>query len=180
MKEINLRELIEDVISKFSQNRTGLKPLVFATIPPDLPQVYWEDERLERFVKYFLYHALLTHNPERPLHIIVHERTKLADLEGFVGVSPLYWIQLRIQGYGSSMIESMVKEIFNDYGYRCEEWIGLEGSDAQLAIFSPSQKGHPKMVFCSDASRAMQRCDFLIPVSERQLLPSFADPSKKT
>jgi hypothetical protein len=77
------------------------------------------------------------------------------------------------------MIESMVEEIFNDLRYRCEEWIGLEGSDAQLAIFSPAQRGQPKMVFCLDAGKAMRRCDFLIPISERRLLASFADPGKK-
>jgi nucleotide-binding universal stress UspA family protein len=51
------------------------------------------------------------------------------------------------------MIESMVEEIFNDLCYRCEEWIGLEGSDAQLAIFSPAQRGQPKMIFCSMRAR---------------------------
>lgn len=99
-----------------------------------------------------------------PIHIIVQERTRLGDLEGFVGVSPLYWVQLRIKGSGSGMIERMVEEIFDDLGYRCEERVGLEGSAVQLAVFSPVKEVQPKMGFCFDGSRAMRRCDFLIPV----------------
>jgi hypothetical protein len=37
--EIDLKELIEDVITKFSRNRTGPKPRVLAKISPDLPLI---------------------------------------------------------------------------------------------------------------------------------------------
>jgi len=179
MEQIDLGELVEGVILKFSQNRTGAKPTIFAKIPPDLPPILWQDEGLEKFIKHFLYHALLVNNPEMPIQVWVHERSKLTDLEGFVGVSPLCWIQLRIEGYGPGMIESVVEEVFGDLGYRCEEWIGLEGSHAQLGIFSPVEKGEPKMVLCIDAIRSMWKCDFLIPVSEKLLLPSLSSPRKK-
>lgn len=178
--QVDLRSLIEDVILKFNQNRTGPKPIIFATIPPDLRRVYWDDDGLERFVKYFLYHALLTNSPEKPIHIIVHERTQLVDLEEFVSVAPPYWVQLRIQGDGSGVILSMVEEIFDDLGYRCEEWVAVEGCGAQLGIFRPTHKEVPKMVFCVDAGRAMRCCDFLIPVPEAELQPSLVPPRKNT
>ncbi|TMA12000.1 MAG: hypothetical protein E6J89_06080 [Deltaproteobacteria bacterium] len=179
MKEINLGEVIEGVISKFCRNRTGPRPRLLAKIPPNLPYLSWQDDGLERFIKHFLYHTLLMNDPETPVQVIVHERTSLADLEDFVGVYPAYWIQLRIQGHGSGMIESVVEEVFSDLGYRCEEWIGVEGSSAQLAIFSPLDREEPKMVFCVDTVKGIWKCDFLIPVSDRLFLPSFSSPRKK-
>ena len=179
MEKIDLGEFIEEVMFKFNQNRIGAKPTVLAKIPPDLPHIFWHDDGLEKFIKAFLYDALLMNNPEMPVRIIVHERTRLTDLEGFVGVSSLYWIQLRIEGHGPGMIQNHVEERLNELGYRCEEWVGVEGSHAQLAIFTPLEKNGPKMVFCIDVVRTMWKCDFLIPISEKLLLPSFSSPRKK-
>jgi hypothetical protein len=177
--EINLRELVQDVILKFSRNRTGPKPRVLATIPPALPLISWHDNDLETFIRQFLYHALLVNNPDRPIQVSVHERSKLTDLERFVGAFPLSWIQLRIEGHGPGMIESVIEEVFGDLGYCCEEWLGIEGSHAQLGIFSPLKKEEPKLVLCIDLNGPMWKCDFLIPVSDRLLLPSFSSRSKK-
>lgn len=151
--KIDLATIVEDVVFKFTENHTGPKPRVFAKIPPDLPLVLWEDDGPERFSRYFLYEVLLRSNPEIPVHIMVDRRIKLKDLEDFVRLSPLYWIQLRVQAYGGGMVESVVEEVFHDVGYRCEEWVGIKGSSAGLAIFCPAEKDEPKMVFCIDAVR---------------------------
>jgi hypothetical protein len=158
----------------------GIKPTVFVVIPPNLPLILWQDSSLERLLKVLLYDALLTNNPEKPIHVLVHERTRLTDLEGFVGVSPLYWIQLRIQGSGPGAMDNLVEERFKELGYRCEEWVGVEGSNAQLAIFSPAGKSEPKMVFCFDINKAIQRCDLLIPVPERMHHPYHLSPPKSS
>ena len=171
MEQIDMGELVERVVVKFSQNRMGIKPTVFVVIPPSLPLILWQDSSLERLLKVLLYDALLTNNPEKPIRVLVHERTRLTDLEGFVGVSPLYWIQLRIQGSGPGAMDNLVEERFKELGYRCEEWVGVEGSSAQLAIFSPAGKNEPKMVFCFDINKTIQRCDLLIPVPERMHQP---------
>jgi len=179
MAQIDLEEVVEGVISKFSRNRIGPKPRILAKIPPDLSPIFWQDDGLEKFVKQFLYHALLANNPDVPVLVMMHERARLADLESFVGVSPLCWIQLRIEGHGSGMIDSVVEEVFRDLGYHCEEWVGVEGSNTQLAIFSPREKEEPKMVLCFDIVKFMWKCDLLIPVADRLLLLSFSSPRKK-
>lgn len=177
--ERNLKGLIDDVICKFRRNRVGPQPKILVKMPPDLPLVFWDDDGLDRFIKTFLYHALLVNNPETPVHILVHERSRLTDLENFVRMSPLCWIQLRIEGHGPGMIESVAEEIFKDHGYRCDEWVGVEGSDSQLAIFSPVEKKEAKLVLCFNVARSLWKCDFLIPVSENLLLPASSGARRK-
>jgi hypothetical protein len=177
--ETNLKGLIDNVICKFRRNRTGPQPKVVVKIPVDLPLLFWYDDGLERFIKNFLYHALQVNNPEMPVHILVHQRNRLTDLEGFVGVNPLFWMQLRVEGHGPGMIESAVEEIFDGLGYRCEEWVGVEGSQSQLAIFKPIKKSEPKLVLCIESAKNVWKCDFLVPVSDSLLLPWSPDERKK-
>jgi hypothetical protein len=177
--ETNLRGLIDDVICKFRRNRVGPQPRILLKIPPELPLIAWHDDGLDRFVKTFLYHALMVNDPEMPVQILVHERSRLTDLESFVKVSPLCWIQLRIEGRGPGMIESVAEEILQDHGYHCEEWVGVEGSDSQLAIFSPVEKTEAKLVLCFNVARSLWKCDFLIPVSESLLLPLSSSARRK-
>jgi hypothetical protein len=177
--ETNLRRLIEDVICKFRRNRTGPQPKILIKIPGDLPLILWQDDGLQRFIKNFLYHALLVNHPETTIQILIHQRNRLEDLENFVGVFPMGWLQMRIEGHGPGMIESAVEEIFETLGYRCEEWVGVAGSESQLAIFKPREKDEPKLVLCIDTGKSSWKCDFLIPVSENLLLPSSAGERKK-
>lgn len=164
MKEMNFENLIEEVVVKFNQNRMGIKPRVFVTIPSEIPLIFWHDNGLERCLRAFLYDALLMSNPETALQIAVHTRIRLKDLEEFVGVEPLCWIQVRIAGYGLPMWERMIEDSFKEHGYHCEEWVGVEDSEAQLAIFRPDDRSETKMVFCIDSTSAMRKCDLLIPV----------------
>jgi len=177
--ETDLRELIEGAISKFSRNRTGPGPKIMAEIPTELPRIFWQDDALAKFIKCFLYHALVANSPELPIQVSVHARSRLTDLEGFVGVFPLCWIQLRILGHGPSMTDGVVEELFSEFGYRCEEWVGVQDSEAQLAIFSPLEKEGPKMVFCVDGVRTTWKCDLLIPASEQLLLPAASSARRK-
>jgi hypothetical protein len=179
MKEIDLGELIEDVILKFNQNRTGTKPTVFLTIPAELPHICWQDDGLERFIRALLYDVLLMDNPGAPIRVTVHRRARLKDLESFVKVDPLCWIQLSIAGRGLRVLENLVEDRFKELGYCCEEWIGVQGSCAQLAIFCAAEEEAPKMIFCVDATQFSQKWDLLIPVQERLLLPSYSTSHKK-
>jgi hypothetical protein len=179
MKDIDLAEVIEDVISKFSQNRAGTKPTVFVTIPPELPHIHWRDDGLEKFIRALLYDALLMDNPEAPIRVTVRRRARLKDLQGFIGINPLCWIQLSIAGRGLRLLENLVEDRFKELGYCCEEWIGVQGSGAQLAIFCAAAEGAPKMVFCVDATQFSQKWDLLIPVLERLLLPFHSSSHKK-
>ena len=171
MHEVDLNGLIAQAMARFSENRAGPRPSVRAKLPPGLPVIPWRDESLGRFIKRFLYHALTANHPDMPVRVTVNERRHLSDIEAFVRLYPLCWIQLRIEGHGPGMSDSLVEELFRDFAYRCEEWVGVEGSDAQLAIFSPADEGGPKIVFCADVAKPTWKCDLLIPVSEDLLLP---------
>jgi hypothetical protein len=73
--------VIQDAISRFSQNRTGDKPPVFVTLAPTFTQVPWQNQTAEDFVRRFTYETLLTEvaptNPLPPSHISGWPRCKL-------------------------------------------------------------------------------------------------------
>jgi hypothetical protein len=179
MKEFKLQGLIEEAIAKFAQNRSGPRPSVLAKIPPDLPLVSWRDDGLPRFIKSFLYQALTANNPETPVRISVNERARLSDLEAFVRILPLCWLQLRIEGRGPGMSDKTIEELFREFGYRSEEWVGVEGSTSQLAIFSPWGGTEPKVVFCLNTARPVWKCDVLIPVADTLMLPIASNTRRK-
>ena len=146
MERIDLGTVIQDSISKFSQNRIGDKPSVFVTLSPALTQVPWKDRTLKEFLRFFLYEALLTSDPDAPVEITLRRRSLLADLKAFVGVEPSYWIQVRISGRGLRIAENLVEDLFTEVGYQCEEWVGIDGSDGAFGNFrqhrrAPAQDG---------------------------------------
>src|SRR4051812_26389990 len=63
-------------------------------------------------------------------------------------------------GQGPCMSDKIVDDMFRDSGYRSEEWVGVEGSESQLAIFSPWKCSEPKIVFCTNVANAIWKCDF--------------------
>jgi len=165
MELIELGALIEEVVQKFSRNRIGAKPAVFVKIPPDLPYLLSGDGALEKLIRVYLYESLLMGNPDTPIHVMVHRRASLKDLEAFAGICPAYWTQLRIRVHGPYLLHNLFKEKFNEIGYGCEEWVGVENSNVQLAIFS-SPWPEAKVVFCADITKDVTKCDLLIPVLE--------------
>lgn len=178
MHEVDLNGLIAQAVARFAENRAGPRPSVRAKLPPALPIISWRDESLARFIKRFLYHALTANHPDIPVRVTVNERRRLSDLEAFVRLHPLCWIQLRIEGHGPGMSDGLVEELFREFAYRCEEWVGVEGSDAQLAIFTAVDAGERKIIFCADIAKPAWKCDLLIPVSE-QLILSASSARKK-
>ena len=166
MKEVDLGIVVHDIILKFNQQRTMARPAVLLSIPSNLSRIPWRDNSLERLVQAFLYHALLMNDPSGSVRVAVHERVKLRDLEEFLELHPFYWVQLRIEGQESPGFESVVEEIFDDFGYRCEKWEGMQNSDARLAVFGFGTKNEPKMVCYADNSGTIHKYDFLIPVTK--------------
>jgi hypothetical protein len=123
-----------------------------------------QDDRLVKFVGALLSNVMQANEPRTPLRVVVNSRTNLKGFEAFLGVSPLCWINLRLQWHGAGIPEAIILETFNKLGCRCDEWIGTEGSDEQVGIFSPVEKESQKIIFCSETNGAVRRCDFLIPV----------------
>ena len=175
MEQIDLGTVIQDAIAKFSQNRIGDKPPVFVMLSPALTQVPWRDSNLKKFLRFFLYEALLTSDPDAPVEISLRRRSLLADLKAFVGIQPSYWIQLRISGRGLRIGERLVEDLFTEVGYRCEEWVGMDGSNARLGIFGAIDAPKLKMVFCLEFIRQRQKCDLLLPVHDHHPVPYLAE-----
>lgn len=171
MQRIDLGTVIQDAISKFSQNRIGDKPPVFVTLSPALTQVPWRDRNLKQFLRFFLYEALLTADPDTAVEISLRRRLRFGDLRTFVRVEPSYWIQLRISGRGLRIAEPLVEDLLGEVGYRCEEWVGIDGSNARLGIFGAIDAPRSKLVFCVELRRNKLLCDLLIPVFDNQPVP---------
>jgi hypothetical protein len=148
MEQVNLGSVIEQAVSRFNRNRIGHKPPVFVALSPVLPQVPWKDSALRQLFQFFLYESLLTSDANAAIEISLRRRSLLKDLTAFVGIQPSYWVQLRISGRGLRVAEQVVEDHFNEVGYRCEEWVGVDGSDARLGIFGTIDWPQAKMVFC--------------------------------
>jgi hypothetical protein len=181
MEHVNLGSVIEQAISRFSQNRIGDKPPLFVMISPALTPIPWQDRSLKEFVRMFLYEVLLTNDPEAIIEVALRRKVNLKDLNDFVGVRPSCWIQLRVAGRGLKVMEHLIEELFAGVGYRCEEWVGVQDSAARLGIFGSKNKPELKMVFCLELSRSILKCDVLLPVCENVPLRHLAvDEAKYT
>ena len=175
MQKVNLGSVIEQAITKVTHNRIGEKPPVFVTMSPALTQVPWNDAALKQFLQFFLYESLLTSDASAAIEISLRRRSLLKDLTAFVGVQPSYWVQLRISGRGLRVAEAFIEDLFAEVGYRCEEWVGVEGSSARLGIFGAIDAPKLKMVFCLESMRQRLKCDLLLPVQDNRPVPCLVD-----
>ena len=180
MEHINLGSVIEQAISKFGQNRIGDKPPMFVMISPNLTPIPWHDRRLKEFVRMFIYEVLLTNDPDAIIEIALRRKTELKDLNAFVGVQPSCWIQLRVAGRGLKIMEDLIEDMFAKVGYRSEEWIGVQNSEARLGIFCNNHKPGLKMVFCMELRRGILKCDLLLPVSAQPFCLTAEEPEYAT
>ena len=175
MEKINLGWVIEQAITRVSQNRIGENPPVFVALLPALTRVPWKDTALEQFLHFFLYETILTSDPITPVEISLRRRSLLKDLTAFVGIKPSYWVQLRISGRGLKVSGDHVQDLFAEVGYRCEEWVGTEDAGARLAIFSAINAPRVKIVFCVESMRHRLRCDLLLPLYDPQPVPRLIE-----
>ena len=174
MEKVDLELVIQQTIARFTQNRSGTKPLVFVMISPSVSQLAWGDGSLQEFVRLFLYEALVSSNPDAAVEVLLRRRAELNDMNDFVGVHPSYWVQLRVSGRGLKRSEPLIEDIFAGVGYRLEEWVGVDHSDSRLGIFGPKNKSGAKMVICLESRRGTLKCDLLLPVFECAPVPGLA------
>jgi hypothetical protein len=179
MEQVNLSSVTEQAITRFNRNRIGEKPPVFVTLSPVLPQVPWKGSALKQFLQCFLYESLLTSDASAAIEIALRRRTLLKDLTAFVGIQPTYWVQVRISGRGLRVAEQVIEDHFNEVGYRCEEWVGMDGSDARLGIFGTIDAPNLKMVFCLESTRHRLKCDLLLPVNDVAPVPYLVESAPR-
>jgi len=178
MKKIDLGSIVQQTIFRYSQNHGSDKPLVFVTLAPALTQVPWQDRTAEDFVRRLIYETLLTSDPGAPIEVSLRHRTHLNDLNGLIGIKPSYWIQLRIAGRGIRVAEYLIDELFDELGFRVEEWVGIDGSDTRMGIFGTIDAPKLKMVFCLESVRHKQKCDLLLPIIEGNPPTALVSPGQ--
>ncbi len=169
MEKLNIGTIIQEAISRFSQNRSGDKPPVFVTLAPAISPVPWENPSAETFMRRFVYETLLTSDPEAPIEVSLRCKSSLSDLNAFIGIKPAFWIQLRVTGRGLRIGEKAIEELFDELGFRVEEWIGVEGSGTRLGIFGTIDAPTVKMVFCLQSVHHKLKCDLLLPIHDRSI-----------
>ena len=178
MKTIDLGSVVQQTISRYSQNHLGEKPLAFVTLAPALTQVPWQDRTAEEFVRRLIYETLLTSDPGAPIEVSLRHRNCLDDLNDFIGIKPSYWIQLRVAGRGIRVAEYLIDELFGELGFRVEEWVGIDGSDTRMGIFGTIDAPKLKMVFCLASMGHKQKCDLLLPITEGIPPPALVSPGQ--
>jgi hypothetical protein len=171
MGKVDIAIVIQETISRCSQNRIGAKPLVFVTLAPVLTRVPWQNQTAEEIVRRFLYEALLTCDADAAVEVSLRRRALLDDLNAFVGIKPSYWIQLRVAGRGIRVAENLIEDLFSEVGLRAEEWLGITDSNTRLGIFGSIDAPKLKMVFCLESVRQKQKCDLLLPIADDDPAP---------
>ena len=166
MREMNLTASMQGVVLRCNRllSRTGSS--VQLSKPFTSSKLLWPDRSLERLVERLTFQASLAVDPGRPVRIAIRQRKKMRDLEKFFGIHPSHWIQLKIARRGPAGFEGNAREILEDLGYSCEEWIGTNGSWPQLGAFSFGTKRLLKLVFWAQWHNNVQKCELLIPVMQ--------------
>jgi hypothetical protein len=85
-------------------------------------------------------------------------------LEKFFQIYPSHWIQLKITQRGPLGLDAGAREVLENSGFRCDEWIGAKESWPQLGFFSYGTKRLLKLACYLQRRRITQTCELLIPV----------------
>jgi len=164
MEQVDLGKVIQDSISRFSENRIGDKPPVSVRLSAALPSIPWPDGSLGRVVKALLYEALMSNDPEAPMDICLRRRSELKEFDAFVLVHPMYWAQVRVAGPGLRVRDLSFEEVLNDLGYKSQEWFGIRNTTTQFAVFAKALHSKQKLIFCADPGSDIKKYDLLLPV----------------
>jgi hypothetical protein len=164
MKRMDLGALMRRIVHRINRIRVGIGASVHLSIPGNLPEFSWHDCSLEKLMERLIHYAALISDPARPLRIAIHQKKQLLDLEKFFGISATPWIQVRIE-LEPAEFDAGARQILEDHGYRCEEWIGVEDSIQRLGAFSfGTDKKHPLVLWAENYGRR-SKCDLLIPIA---------------
>jgi hypothetical protein len=156
----------QEIIPQSVGKRGRGSPAVYISMPSALSEFCWRGESLKALTKKLLGHVVSSSHPARSVHVAIREKKKLSDLEEFFAISPLYWLQLSIECQSASGLEAGAQRALESLGYRCPEWMGVEGSKSQLGAFHLGTKETPALILCVQNRGARRNCDLLIPVIE--------------
>jgi len=163
---MNPQKIATEILPRIKERHGADCPPVFLSIPSVLSDLPEPDGRIEDLLEKFLSQVLEISYPARSVRIAVHEKKTAADLEQFFSISPLSWFRLSVECQSASGLEDCAKDILKDFGYRCPEWIGVEGSEAQLGAFHLGDQKSPSLILFIQNHMSRRSCDFLIPIVE--------------
>ena len=135
-------------------------------MPSALSEFCWRGGSLKDLTKKLLGHVVSISHPARSVQVEIREKKKLSDMERFFAISPFYWFQLSIECQSASGPETGMQRVLESLGYRCPEWIGVEGSESQLGAFYLGTQKAPVLILYIQNRGARRNCDLLIPVIE--------------
>ncbi len=156
----------QEIIPESAGKRGRGSPAVYLSMPSALSEFCWRGGNLKALTKKLLGHVVSISHPARSVHVEIREKKKLSDLERFFAISPLYWLQLSIECQSTSGPEAGMQRVLESLGYRCPEWMGVEGAESQLGAFYLGTQQIPALILYVQNRGARRNCDLLIPVTE--------------
>ena len=171
-REMNPEVIATEIIPRLSKNGSKGGPSIYLSAPSFLSQFQYLGGNLESLIENFLDYVLKISHTSRCVRVGIHEKKKMCDLEKFFSIYPDYWLDLNIESQAKSGFEEGAKRILKHFGYRCPEWVGVEGTEAQLGAFHFGAQEMPALILFIQNHGARRSCDFLIPVLES--VPYFA------
>lgn len=168
MMEMRIEMPDEEIISESGSNRGRDSSAVYLSMPSALSEFCWRGGSLKDLTKKFLGHVVSISHPARSVQVEIREKKKLSDMERFFAISPFYWFQLSIECQSASGPDAGMQRVLESLGYRCPEWIGVEGSESQLGAFYLGTQKTPVLILCVRNRGARRNYDLLIPVIESE------------
>jgi hypothetical protein len=166
MKETDLASMVIEIVLNFNEKQPQTAPHAHLSIPSNLRKFLWHDSSLEKLVRRFLMLVFSLNKRARRIEIAVHGKAKMTDLERFLAIAPLHWIQVSASTQGSIEIGDPIRGILQDLGYQCDEWLGLENSEIQLGTYCRDKVPEARLILCLHNSRANQKIEILVPITQ--------------
>jgi len=163
---MNPERIATEIVPEISGKSIKGGSPVYLSIPSVLSEFSWREGDFESLIKKFLDHVLEISHPGRSIRVSIHEKRRMADLEKFFSVFPNYWFLLSVESHSIKGFENGARQILENLGYRCLEWIGVEGSESQLGAFHFETQKIPALILFVQNHGSQRTCDFLIPVLE--------------
>ena len=165
MRELDLTALLRKTVLRLNKMHAGTGPSVQLSLALNLSKFFWHDCSLEKLIDRLVHYASVISPPARPVRIAVRQKAKMQDLEKFFDIHPSHWVQIKID-LAAAGFEEGVRKTFEDHGYRCEEWVGVEDSRQQMGVFSLEAEQKLKLLFWAENHTFRHKCDLLIPVTD--------------
>ncbi len=161
---MNLTVLMQGIVLRCNKSLAKAGSGIQLSLPFNLSNFFWHDRSLGQLLERIVCQASRNVDSGTPIRIAVRQKAKMSGLAKFFQIYPSHWIQLKITRRGPLGLEAGVREMLEDSGFRCDEWIGAEESWPQLGFFSYGTKHLLKVACYLQRRRSTQTCELLIPV----------------